>query len=404
MHVTMFGLGYVGLPLAKLLIKKGAKVTGIDPSPDAQNGAKDEGVDISKDVRKSVKMADVIIVCVPTPVDENNKPDLSAVKAVAVSIAEGLRNDQLICLESTISPGVSENIVLPILQRTGLKPGTDFFMVHCPERVDPGNKNWDVHNIPRVIGGISNESLKRGVDFYTKYLDAKLHTVSSIRTAEATKIFENSFRDINIAFVNEMAKSFDHFNIDVTEVITAASSKPFGFLAHYPGCGVGGHCIPVDPYYLIESAKEKGFFHRFLTMAREVNNGMPQYAVEKLIDKLTELGLYGQDLRICVLGMSYKKDVADLRESPAFRIRALLEEKGFTTETYDPYVPSLSTISSLKDACQCDCLFIATDHSEFKELENVKDCKVKLIFDGRNMLDKKIIGAKGIHYFGIGRN
>jgi len=404
MKVAIFGLGYVGLPLAKLLKEKGAEVVGIDPSLDAQKTAKEESIQISQDTTDSVKSADIIIMCVPTPVDESYKPNLAAVKSVAQDISKGLQKGQLICLESTINPGVSENIVLPILAESGLEPGVDFFMVHCPERVDPGNKDWDVHNIPRVIGGISDESLRRGIEFYTNYLDAKLHPVSSIRAAEATKIFENSFRDINIAFVNEMAKSFDHFNIDVTEVIGAASSKPFGFLAHYPGCGVGGHCIPVDPYYLIESAKKKGFFHRFLTMARDVNNGMPQYTVEKLMDKLTEMGLYSPDLDICLLGLAYKKDVDDLRESPAFKIKELLESKGFSPKVYDPYLPDMSTISTLDAACDSTCLLLVTDHTEFKGLEQMDTKDVKLIFDGRNMLDKDKIKEKGIEYLGIGRN
>ena len=401
--VSVFGLGYVGLPLAVLAKKKGFRVYGVDVSRDAVAKADAEGVDVL-DGGDAVEKADIVVVCVPTPVDSSFMPDLTAVKTVCRTIANSLRRGKLVIIESTIYPGVIEEIIQPILEESSLKAGVDFFLAHCPERIDPGNIDWDVGNLPRVAGGINNESAKKAAEFYRKIIDSEILELSSVRAAEATKIMENAFRDVNIAFVNEMAKSFDQIGIDVTEVIKAASTKPFGFLPHHPGCGVGGHCIPVDPYYLIEKAKQKGFNHRFLSLARQINNSMPEYTVQKLVEGLNEVGLSVKGTRICVLGVSYKKGVEDLRESPALKIIEKIKKMGGKIEVYDPYVPDKSTIKSLKECFKSECILIATDHNEFKEINEIETGKVKVIIDGRNCLDKNSIKNKGIVYRGIGRN
>ena len=337
MKVGVFGLGYVGLPLAKLVKEKGYDVVGVDISDNAVLRAVDEGVVADKELHDFTNI-DILVVCVPTPVDDEYMPDLTAVKDVCEKISGNLQNGQTVIIESTINPGVCENIVLPVLEKSGLVAGVDFYLAHCPERIDPGNKKFSVKNLPRVVGGINEVSTRKAAEFYEKIIEAPILRLSNIKAAEATKIMENSFRDVNIAFMNEMAKSFDSLEIDITEVIEAASTKPFGFMAHYPGCGVGGHCIPVDPYYLIEEAKRKGFNHQFLKLAREINNSMPEYTVQKVVEALNELGKSVNGTRICVLGISYKKDVGDIRESPALKIIGKLKKLGANVETFDPYV------------------------------------------------------------------
>jgi len=401
--IVVFGLGYVGLPLALLTKSKGFSVVGVDVSRGALKRARKEGLEVSSDGAGAVKSADVVVVCVPTPVDKNYMPDLGAVKAACKVIAKGLRKGQLVIIESTINPGVMEGIVQPILEESGLKAGKDFLLAHCPERIDPGNKKWDVSNLPRVVGGIGRESTRRAAEFYRKIIDAPVLELSSVRAAEATKIMENAFRDVNIAFVNEMAKSFDQMGIDITEVIKAAATKPFAFMSHWPGCGVGGHCIPVDPYYLIEEAKRKGFNHRFLLLAREINNGMPEYTVQKAVDGLNEVGLSVKGAKVCVLGLAYKRDVDDIRESPAVKIIEKLKKLGAKVDVYDPFLKDKSTVKSLKDCMRSDCILLATDHTEFREMDPNKLKKVKVVVDGRNCLDKEKIKKLGVVYRGIGR-
>jgi UDP-N-acetyl-D-glucosamine dehydrogenase len=401
--VAVFGLGYVGLPLAKLAKAKGFKVLGVDISEKAVERAQKEGVEATLDGLSAAKGADVVVVCVPTPVDEAFMPVLAPVEGACEVISKGLRKGQLVVIESTINPGVMEEIVQPILERSGLKAGKDFSLAHCPERIDPGNRKWGVHNLPRVVGGVGVGSAKRAADFYRKIIDAEVVELSSVKAAEATKIMENSFRDVNIAFMNEMAKSFDSLGIDVTEVIRAASTKPFGFMPHYPGCGVGGHCIPVDPYYLIEEAKRRGFNHRFLLLAREINNGMPEYAVQKAVDGLNEVGKSVKGTRVCVLGLAYKRDVDDIRESPAVKVIEKLKKLGAKVDVYDPFIKSKSTVKTLGDCMKSECLVLVTDHTEFAGIDFGNPGNVKVIVDGRNCLDKKKIEAAGIVYRGIGR-
>ncbi|MEK6869670.1 MAG: nucleotide sugar dehydrogenase, partial [Nanoarchaeota archaeon] len=294
--VAVVGLGYVGLPVACLCVEKGMEVYGADTNKEKisliKNGIspiKDAYLDkevsrikdkikLTDNVPEAAKNSDIIIVCVPTPVDKNNMPDLNPLKKACSSVSKGLQKDSLVIIESTIFPGTIEDIVMPILKKSNV----NFFLAHCPERIDPGNRKFTIRDLPRVVAGIDKESTKKAAEFYRSIIDAGVLELSSVKAAEATKIMENTFRDINIAFVNEMAKSFDKAGIDITEVIKAASTKPFSFMPHYPGAGVGGHCIAVDPYYLISKAKQLGFNHKFLSLARKINESMPSYTVELL--------------------------------------------------------------------------------------------------------------------------
>ncbi|MDP3640358.1 MAG: nucleotide sugar dehydrogenase, partial [Nanoarchaeota archaeon] len=290
-HVCVIGLGYVGLPLACLCARKGYIVIGLDTNQEKieQIGRgvcpiKDEflqrelhkvKLQATTDPSQALPSADIIVICVPTPVDHQCRPDLAFVELAGKNISRYLRKGQLIILESTVNPGTTEDTLKPIVEDSGLIAGVDFQLAHCPERIDPGNKEWTLPNIPRVIGSLTAKGALLTKKFYASIIDAEITVLKSPKEAEATKIMENSFRDINIAFVNEMAKSFDKAGIDITEVIKGASTKPFAFLPHFPGCGVGGHCIPVDPYYLIESAKQFHFEHKFLELARKINKSMP---------------------------------------------------------------------------------------------------------------------------------
>ena len=417
--VAIVGLGYVGLPLACLCARKGYAVLGIDINLEIVEKTnrgishiKDDELDRAlKEVKGKLVATDkfdgipncgIVVICVPTPVDEKYKPDLRPLKSACNRIFTLIRKGQLIIVESTIYPGVIEEVVAPILERSGMKAGSDFYLAHCPERIDPGNRKYKVNNIPRVVGGVDKESLKRAAGFYRSIIDAPVLEMSSVKAAEAVKIMENTFRDVNIAFVNELAKSFDKFGIDISEVIKGASMKPFGFMPFYPGCGVGGHCIPVDPYYLIERAKGAGFDHRFLKLAREINHSMPEYTVELLESKLGDL----KGEKVGVLGIAYKADVDDMRESPALDMIRILKERGAEITVYDPNIPAKSDVSSLDELLKkVDYIILAADHKEFREMDpsRLKENGIEIVIDGRNCLDKEKIKALGIVYKGIGR-
>lgn len=423
--VTVIGLGYVGLPLALLAEQKGYELYGIDHderkvadlrrrnvsylTPKESRELKKSRIHVSQNDVRYVRDADIIIICVPTPVYEDHLPNLEPLKAACEFVGAHLRPNQLIIIESTVNPGVCEEIALPILEeRSGLSAGTDFFFAHCPERINPGDSTWNVRTIPRVIGANDSESLERATNFYRSILEGEVKPMNSIREAEAVKIVENSFRDINIAFVNELAMSFDTLGIDIKNVLEGASTKPFAFMAHQPGCGVGGHCIPVDPYYLISYAAKNGFTHRFLSIARDINNSMPRYTVEtlsELLEKDPETPPI-EGSTVALLGVSYKRDVPDVRESPASVIHDELVTRGVTVRTYDPLLPEYSNVTSLTEALQdADAAIIATDHSEFRSLrpENFLEEGVRVVVDGRNCLPKEEFLKAGIHYKGIGR-
>jgi nucleotide sugar dehydrogenase len=297
--------------------------------------------------------------------------------------------------------------VIPILEeKSGLKAGKDFGIAHCPERVNPGDRYWPVRRIPRVIGATSQKALEEASEFYRSILDALVYEMKSIREAEAVKVVENSFRDINIAFVNELAMSFTKLNIDVVNVLEGAATKPFGFMLHYPGAGVGGHCIPVDPYYLIRYAKKNGFTHRFLSLARDINEHMPEFTVEMLELGLKEKGKDIKGAKVALLGISYKANISDLRESPSFEIEHILKERGAEVRAFDPYVGEHSSVKTLKEALKdADAAIVATAHKDFIALPPSVFVKagVDVVIDGRNCLNKDALEVAGITYRGIGR-
>ncbi len=419
--ITIVGLGYVGLPLACLCVEKGLDVYGVDidknklsliekgisPIDDPNLKDKVKGIKgklkVADDFGKAIKSSSVVIVCVPTPVDNNHLPDLSPLKNACESISKHLQEDTLVIIESTIFPGTTEDIILPILKSSGV----NFYLAHCPERIDPGNKRWNVQNLPRVVGGITKEAAKKATEFYKKIVDAEITELSSVKAAEATKIMENTFRDINIAFVNEMAMSFDKAGIDILEVLKGASTKPFAFMPHYPGAGVGGHCIAIDPYYLIAKAKQIGFDHNFLILARKINEGMPRYAVELLEKELKKLNKKIENSKIGILGLAYKANVDDIRESPALKIIDILKEKGAEVFVFDPHVRKGSNVKDLDELLQkSDYIILVTDHDEFRniDVEKLKKNNIKVIIDGKNCLDKEKIKEMGISYHGIGRS
>ena len=291
----------------------------------------------------------------------------------------------------------------------GSSPGDartpDFDVAHCPERINPGDPKWNVYNIPRNIGSTNTKVTKRLADFYRSFVNAEINEMPNLKTAEATKIIENTFRDINIAFVNELAKSFDVLGIDLMAVIKGASNKPFAFMPHFPSCGVGGHCIPVDPYYLIERAKQSGFDHKFLKLAREINNSMPDYAINLLTKALNEHEKPIKNTPIGLLGLSYKANVGDIRESPSVKLKNILLERGAELLIYDPFFPDMCNTNSLDEILDKSyAILIATDHSEFKEItpEILNSHNVKVVIDGKNCLNKKIIKEAGIYYKGMG--
>jgi len=407
MKVVVIGLGYVGFPLAILAKQKGHDVFGIDLDnkkiEDIKKGINpvegtklDISINASSDGKKEISQADVIIVCVPTPIDKLKNPNLKPVISATKFVNENISDKKpLIVIESTINPGVMEETVFPILKEKH-ELGKDFYLAHCPERINPGDPVWNVENIPRVLGAFTKEGLDKAYNFYSSILTGKIKKMSTVRAAEATKIVENSFRDINIAFVNELAKSFELLNINIVEVIQGASTKPFAFMPHYPGCGVGGHCIPVDPYYLIEKAKTVGFDHKFLRTARAINNSMPAHLLNRLQDALNEDKKCLNGSKVGLLGLSYKANVGDLRESPALIIKELLERKGAEVITYDPYVKSdVESLEKLQE--KTNILVLATNHKEFK---NIDFSKVRIFIDGRNMFSQN--KPEGIIYRGIG--
>lgn len=420
--VAIIGLGYVGLPLAIRAVERGYAVYGldlekqkIDAIKKGQSPFKEEFIEERKGLLKKLtvstdptilKKADIVIVCVPTPVDEKFYPILTPLTSATEMIVKNHKVGQLIIIESTVNPGICDDVVAPILAGAGMKEGKDFFLAHCPERINPGDKKWNVTNIPRVLGASSPKGLAWAKKFYESIIDGQIKPMKSIKEAEACKVVENSFRDINIAFVNELAKSFDKLEIDVKNVIDGASTKPFAFMAHYPGRGVGGHCIPVDPYYLIEKAKASGFDHRFLRAAREINNSMPSYTVEAMQDILNEIKLPMKDTAIGVMGLSYKANVDDLRESPAIKIITELKKKKAKIICYDPFIKSMSDVPNLETFLKkCTALILVTNHDEFAKIDpkEFKKYDIKAIVDGMNCLDKDKIKKLGVKYHGIGR-
>ncbi len=400
------GLGYVGLPLSVEFATGGLRVTGFDLSPD-KVAAVNRGESYIKDVASARVKAlvdegrldassdfggladcDAVIICVPTPLGKTKDPDLSMVVSAAKAIAERLRPGQLVVLESTTYPGTTEELILPLLTAKGLTVGESFFLAFSPERVDPGNARFNTRNTPKIIGGMTATCTRVAQALYSRAIDTII-PVSSTQTAEMVKLLENTFRSVNIGLVNEVALMCDRLGVDVWEVIEAAASKPFGFMPFYPGPGLGGHCIPIDPLYLSWKLKTLNYRARFIELAGEVNSGMPDYVCEVVADALNDREKSVKGSRVLILGVSYKRDVEDVRESPALDIIKILEGKGARVGYNDPYVPELhldhnvmrseDLLSAVRAA---DVVVIVTDHTAYPYREIVEAAAV--VVDTRN--------------------
>jgi UDP-N-acetyl-D-glucosamine dehydrogenase len=421
-RIGIIGCGYVGLPLALRFADVGQRVTGFDTDlakVTKLNAGQSYIQHISADKIKQhvhakhfdattdftrLREMDAVLICVPTPLDERREPDLSYVEKTAQSIAPNLQRDQLIVLESTTYPGTTEELVLPILEKGGLKcplargaggenVATDFYLAFSPEREDPGNKQFGLAQIPKVVGGVNPASGRAAVALYAQIV-SKVVPVSSTRAAEMVKLLENIFRCVNIALVNELKQLSLRMDLDIWEVIDSAATKPFGFMPFYPGPGLGGHCIPVDPYYLSWKAREYDFATRFIELAGEINTAMPYNVVDALVSALNSHEKSVKGSKILLLGVAYKKDVDDLRESPSLKLLELLSARGAVLDYNDPYFPALHKMrhydfSNMKSVelsadrlASYDCVLIATDHSSYDYEAIVRDSK--LVVDTRN--------------------
>jgi UDP-N-acetyl-D-glucosamine dehydrogenase len=409
-RVGIIGLGYVGLPLARAFADAGYPVLGFDTDPakvdalaagrsyighisDASVAAMTRaGFAATSDFARLAE-ADAVIICVPTPLNDARDPDLGFVVASSRSVARVLRPGQLVVLESTTYPGTTRDVVLPILAESGLTAGTDYFLAFSPEREDPGNPHFSAPTIPKVVGGLDPGSLEVASALYGNVV-VRVVPASGLEVAEACKILENTYRAVNIALVNELKVLFDRMGIDVWEVIEAAKTKPFGFQAFYPGPGLGGHCIPIDPFYLSWVARRHGLPTRFIELAGEINTSMPHYVISKLADALNDRGRPVKGSKVTLLGMAYKKDVDDPRESPGFELMDLLLAKGAEVEYNDPHIPTLPSMRKyphLKMDSQPlssdylssrDCVLVVTDHSSYDWAWVVEHAR--LVVDTRN--------------------
>ena len=406
--VGIIGLGYVGLPLALEFGKAGFKVTGFDIDiakvKNANKGrsyVKDiKSADLAREVERGKFVAttdfnrlgemDAISICVPTPLNKTRDPDMSYIIAATKELSKKLKRGQLIVLESTTYPGTTEEVILPMLEEKGFKAGKDFYLAFSPERVDPGNKVYQTGNTPKVIGGITKKCLQLASLLYGQVIE-RIVPVSSTRAAEMVKMLENTFRAINIGLANEVAIMCDKLCIDVWEVVDAASTKPFGFMPFYPGPGLGGHCIPVDPSYLSWKMRMLNYNARFIELASEINSSMPEYVVNKIVDALNRKGKAMKGAKVLIIGVTYKKDIEDIRESPALSIIEHLIKKGVRVSYNDPFVKQLSLdgtgFKSLrltpKMLSSADCVVIVTDHSIYNYGEIVKYSR--MVIDTRNV-------------------
>lgn len=416
--VAIIGMGYVGLPHAVLLAKAGFKVVGIDVQKEKVNGlnrGKSHIGDISDEELKlvikakkfkasnnfeSLKSAEVVIICVPTPLDKNKLPDMSYIESAVREIKPRLHKNQLIVLESTTYPGTTEEVILPQLQGKNFKVDRDFYLAFAPERIDPGN-TMPSSKVPKVVGGVTKECTKLATLFYSQFIE-KVFPVSSARTAEMTKIVENTFRLVNIASINELSLFCGKMGIDVWEVIEAASTKPYGFMPFYPSPKAGGHCIPLDPFYLSYKGKELGFWSRFIELAGEINEQMPHIVMTKAIWVLNLKAKSVRNAKVLVWGVSYKKDIPDTRESAAFDILADLTRKGAKVDYFDPFVPQLKvkhrilknktiSLKSVKYSPETlkkyDLIMILTDHSGFDYEKLAQNSR--LVVDTRNAIKSR---------------
>ncbi len=388
-HVVIIGVGYVGLPLAVEFAQAGFRVTGLDVNA-GKMAQLNQGVSYIPDVssddvaplvasgqlsgttdRAVLGTADAVSICVPTPLSKSKDPDISYIVDASDAVGRHAHAGMLIVLESTTYPGTTEEIILPRISENGLRVGVDFFLAFSPERVDPANSRWQTRNTPKVLGGATSACIEVASALYRNAVD-ELVPVSSMQAAEMVKLLENTFRAVNIALVNEVAIMCDKLDVDVWEVIDAAATKPFGFMPFYPGPGVGGHCIPLDPHYLSWKLKTLNYNARFIELAGEINSHMPDYVVGKVVDALNEDGKPVKNSSVLVLGVAYKPNVDDVRESPALDVIHLLQEKGARVGYHDPFIASLDyegiglESADLEDALPAaDCVVVVTNHGEY---------------------------------------
>lgn len=458
-NISIIGLGYVGLPLAALSAIKGKKTIGFDTNKrvietlkSGQCHIKDEILELS--VQKAlatglfsvtndaedIRDSDAYLICVPTPINNAKEPDLTPLLTSIETIAPYLNKGDLVVVESTVFPGTCEQEVIPLIESlTSLKVGDQLHLAHCPERVNPGDVFWHSGNIPRVLGATTEQSAEIAANLYSSFLGGPVYRVNetkealrpkfglssdgqlkvanaalgsitmmrSIRDAEAVKAMENTVRDVNIAFVNELAKISDVLELDVIDIIDGMATKPFGKGPFYPGIGVGGHCIAVDPEWLKAASKKAGYMPEIIQLSRETNNYMPSYAVSLLQDSLNEIGKPVKNTQIAILGVSYKRNVDDPRESPFYDVKKLLDNKGADLKVYDSWVCSENNVEDLKSALLgSTAVIIVTEHTDLIEEFNTLDLDamgIKVIIDGRNCLDERLFKSSNIIYHGIGR-
>ena len=424
---AVIGLGYVGLPLAVEMLAAGFNVIGIDLDRNkiaALKQGKSYILDVEDQLISSavssgrfyptsdfgnLAKADTVSICVPTPLSKSRDPDISFILAATEEIRKYLHKDQLIVLESTTYPGTTEELILPELGSSGLRVGSDFYLAFSPERIDPGNKAFTTRNTPKIVGGVTPECTAIAHLFYSQFID-KVFPVTSTKCAEMVKLLENTFRSVNIGMVNEMAQMCDLLGVDVYEVIDAAATKPFGFIPFYPGPGLGGHCIPIDPHYLAWKLKALNFQARFIELASEINGMMPAVVTSLVADGLNRSAKSIRNSKILVLGVAYKKNVSDCRESPALDVMRMLSEKGADLIYNDPYVPTLrlgktiinSTELNSDSIAMQDCVIILTDHSDY-DFKNIA-ATAQLIIDTRNATKDLHMFTNHILKLGAGNN
>lgn len=412
-RVAVLGLGYVGLPLAARMARVFDTV-GFDPDEAKQRdlaaGRPVAGLDAGHyrapklsftSDEEDLDGCTAFLICVPTPLDPAGDPDLGAVRAASQTVARHLRKGGLVILESTTYPGTTDEVMVPLLEATGLKAGTDFHVAFSPERVDPGNHVYDTSNTPKLVGGIDGPSGQRAAALYRAVLEAKVFEVSSAKVAEAAKVLENTFRSVNIALINELAVVFDKLGIDAWEVIEAAATKPYGFMAHWPGPGVGGHCIPLDPLYLSYQARKHGMEPRFIALAKSANDFMRFHAVDLLRTELDKIGVPLRNAKVTVLGAAYKQDIEDTRESPTEKIVDLLQDAGAQVRVHDPLAKVLHAAHGartipvspdLEEACRgADALLLVTPHTAYKKLEDAHLQKLRSAMRHGVLVDTRAI-------------
>lgn len=409
--VCIFGLGYVGREVASAASDAGYFVIGVDSDPDViadiEAGKTLTDVDfeyLTTDGKTALPDADIIVVAVPTPVNDEKIVNLTALKNITEIVAT-IEYDEppLYIVESTIPPGTISDIVVPKMEDAGKNIGEHIFVAHAPERINPGSGGWSITQIPRVVGAVTDDGLNQTVEFYDNIIDAEVHGVDTPAIAESSKIIENAYRDVNIAFVNEIALALDHLDIDVSGALDAADTKPFGFERFHPGIGVGGHCIPIDPYFLIRKSASEGFNNRFLKYAREINDSMPSHVAQKTVKELNQAEILPKNARVVLLGAAFKSNVDDTRNSPYYDIKSELEEYGVTVETYDPNLPELSSVNT--PYVSADAVVLVTAHEDFQSLsfEELASSGVSVFVDGRNMFSPEKVSDAGLTYTGVGR-